>query len=70
MDNIKYPKNEDRWFHYFTSKHILMFLMTSNHSRDWYYLYEFVDGKFVKLGKGKSPTELEDRFQVDKRLRS
>ncbi len=70
MDNIKYPKNEICWFHYFTSKHILMFLMTSNNSREWYYLYEFKDGKFVKLGRGKSPTELENKFEVEKQLKA
>lgn len=70
MNNIKYPKGESRWFHYFTSSHVLMFLITSNPSREWYYLYEFVDGAFIRLGKAKSPIELEKRFCVDERLKS
>lgn len=70
MNGIKYPKNELIWFHYFNRNHIFMFLSTSNLSREWYYLYELIDGKLVKLGKGKSPTELEERFDVDNRLKT
>lgn len=70
MENIKYPKNELVWFHYYNKNHIFMFLSTSNQSRDWYYLYEFVDGKLNKLGKGKSPTELENKFNIEQRLKT
>lgn len=69
MNNIKYPKNELIWFHYYTQNHVFMFLSTSSYSRDCYYLYEFIDGKLVRLGKGKSPLELEDKFNVEQRLK-
>lgn len=70
MKDIKYPKNELIWFHYFNSNHVFMFLSTSSQSRDWYYLYEFKDGRLIKLGKGRSPIELEERFKVDERLKA
>lgn len=38
--------------------------MTSKPIRDFYFLYEVVDGEFKKLGKAKNPTELEEKFKV------
>ena len=32
-------------------------------------LYELVDGEFKKLGKARTPKELEDKFEVSKRMR-
>lgn len=56
------------WVGYYTIDHNLLFIMTSKESRDFYYLYELVDGSFKKLGRAKSPQELEKKFEVDKRL--
>ena len=64
-----YPKGERVWVGYYTEKHELMFIMTSKEARDYYFLYELVDGKFKKLGKARSPKELEEKFEVDRRLR-
>lgn len=44
------------------------YIMTSKEARDYYFLYEVVDGKFKKLGRAKSPKELEERFEVGKRM--
>lgn len=55
---------------YYNEAHELKFILTSKEaSRDYYFLYELVDGEFRKLGRSKSPKELEDKFGVDKRLR-
>ena len=43
--------------------------MTSKEARDYYFLYELVDGKLKKLGKARSPKELEEKFDVEKRIR-
>lgn len=65
----KYPKSERVWVGYYNQAHELKFIITSKESRDFYYLYELVDGEFRKLGRSKSPKELEEKFEVDKKLR-
>lgn len=39
-----------------------VFIMTSNKTRDAYYLYDAISNK--KLGKSKNPTDLEKKFDV------
>lgn len=64
-----YPKGEHVWVGYYTEKHELMFIITTKEStRDFYYLYELADGKFRRLGKSRSPRELEEKFEVDKKI--
>ena len=53
---------------YYDSHHELRFILTSKDSRDFYSLYELVDGNFRKLGKARSPTELEEKFRVYQRM--
>ena len=66
----KYPSGECVWVRYFTISHELKFILTSKEtSRDFYYLYELVDGEFRKLRRSRSPRELEDKFEVDRKLR-
>ena len=65
----KYPKSERVWVGYYNRAHELKFIITSKELRDFYYLYELVDGEFRKLGRSKSPKELEEKFEVDKKLR-
>lgn len=66
----KYPKGERVWVGYYNQAHELKFIVTSKETmRDYYFLYELVDGEFRKLGKSRSPKELEDKFDVDKKLR-
>lgn len=45
-----------------------MFLITSKVVRDFYYLYEIKEDKLVRLGKSASPVELEERFNIKKRI--
>lgn len=67
----KCPKGERAWVGYYNQSNELMFIVTSKEtSRDYYFLYELVDGEFRKLGRSKSPKELEEKFEVDKKLRS
>lgn len=69
LEKMIYPKGETVWVGYYSKEHELLFIMTSKESsRDFYYLYQVVDGKFVKLGKAKSSKELEEKFEVDKKM--
>lgn len=61
---MKYPKGETVWVSYYNSDAELLFIITSKAIRDYYFLYEVVDGEFKKRGKAKNPTELEERFNV------
>ncbi len=65
----KYPKGERVWVGCYNKAHELKFIITSKEARDFYFLYELVDGEFRKLGRSKSPKELEEKFEVDKKLR-
>lgn len=68
MAELAYPKGETVWVGYYNRDHELLFIMTSKEARDFYFLYELADGKFKKLGRSKSPKELEERFEVGKRM--
>lgn len=66
----KYPKGEHIWVGYYNTSNELKFIVTSKEtSRDYYFLYELVGATFRKLGRSKSPRELEEKFEVDKKLR-
>ena len=66
---MKYPKNETVWMTYYDSAGTLQFFMTSKAARDYYYLYAVKDDStFVKLGKARSPAELEKKYDVDKKI--
>ncbi len=66
---MTYPRGEIVWTGYHNRAGDLMFIMTSKESRDYYYLYEVSDGEFKKLGKAKSPPELEEKYRVHERMR-
>ena len=61
------PKNEKMWWLYRNKRGEPIFLMTSKKtSRDNYYLYEVTsDGALNKLGRAKTPPELEEKFHVN-----
>ena len=65
-----YPKGERVWTSYYNLSNELLFIITSKPARDFFFLYELVDGVFKKLGKSKSPLELEERFNVRERMRT
>ena len=65
MAELKYPKGEKGWVSYYNRSGKLIFIMTSKeNSRDWYFLYEVDGDKLKKLGKARTPPELEDRYDV------
>lgn len=69
MSEPKYPKGEQVWVSYYNADNELVFILTSKEStRDCYFLYELVNGAFKKLGKDKSPKELERKFNVAKKI--
>ena len=62
---IKYPKNEIVWTEYVVNG-VPRFIMTSKESRDYYFLYNVgEDGSVEKLGKARTPTELEEKYKVN-----
>ena len=66
--HVKYPKGEIVWTEY-SKNGKAIFLMTSKESRDFYFLYKVNDdGTAEKLGRGKSPIELEEKFNVNESL--
>jgi len=70
MTKPKQIKGERVWVGYYNQAHELMFVITSKElNRDYYFLYECVNGEFKKLGKARSPLELEEKFQVIERMR-
>lgn len=56
---LNYPKGEIIWVGHHDIDGNLRYITTSKPARDYYFLYELVDGKFVKLGKDKDPSVLE-----------
>ena len=64
---IQYPKGEHVWERIFNTGQIPVIIVTSKQQRDYYYLYELKDGKYVKLGRGRNPRELKEKYQVDRR---
>lgn len=65
---IRYPKGEDVCVTCCGTSGAPMFLITSKPMTGYYFLYEFTETGLTKLGKGQSPLELEERFQVKKRM--
>jgi hypothetical protein len=52
-------KNEIVWLHGQGEDGNLKYIITSNIDRSWYYIY---DKDYQKLGKAKTPTELEKKY--------
>ena len=59
---VQYPKDEKVWVSYFDVDHKLHFIITSKVARDFYFLYELRNGKFVKVSKNKNPVALEEKI--------
>lgn len=71
QSKIKYPKGEIVWVGYYDSSHNLRFIITSKQNREHYFLYKVIDNmELKKLGKSKSPKELEDKYMVYKEMRN
>lgn len=68
ISKVVYPRNEFVWVQYFNNADELEYIITSKQLRDCYYLYEFVDGSFNRLGKAQSPVDLEMKYKVVERI--
>lgn len=58
----KYPRGEIVWISHYDKDNNLRYITTSKPTRDLYFLYELTDDGFVKLGKDKNPTVLEEKY--------
>jgi hypothetical protein len=58
----EYPNGEVVWVSICDSPDHVRYIITSKKTRDTYFLYELVNGKYVKRGKGANPLELEERY--------
>ena len=60
---LTYPKGEAIWVQYHTKDGTLKYIVTTKTGdRNIYYMYELDGTGFKKLGRGKSPAELEERY--------
>ena len=64
----KNPKGEIVWVGHYDINHELKFITTSKPARDYYFLYEVINGAFVKLGKDRNPKNLEEKFITPEKL--
>ena len=70
MNKMPFPKGETVWVCYCGADGALKFIVTTKAgNRDYYFLYEWKNEKFVKLGKSRSPVDLEERYKVPEKLR-
>jgi hypothetical protein len=53
---------------YFNKDGTQQFVITSKEARDFYFLYKSSGKLFEKLGRAKSPVDLEGKFGVSKNL--
>lgn len=65
---LKYPKGECGCVRYVNISGQLMFVLTTKNNTDSYFLYEVTENGLVKLGKGKNPYELEEKFDIRNKL--
>lgn len=56
------PKTETIWLTFETAKGEKYYTTAKTHNRDYYYLYKLVDDKAQKLGRAKTPIELEEKY--------
>lgn len=61
---VQDPKGEIVWVRYFDLCGCPKFLLTSKPSREYYLLYKIDGDKLIKLGRAKTPIELEEKYGV------
>ena len=63
MSEVKgIPKSERIWVKQTTVSGDVFYTTSKDMDRSVYFLYKMCDGKAVKVGKNKSPLELERQF--------
>lgn len=56
------PKTEKRWVKRTTIKGEVFYITSKENDRSYYFIYKMEGDKAVKLGKSKSPVELEGKY--------
>lgn len=56
------PKTERIWTRRTTKSKDVYITTSKQNDRTYYFMYKIVDGKAVKLGKSKSPLELDRKY--------
>ena len=57
------PKGERVWMVFTNTEGIPLYFITSKESREYYYMYQVLaDGSAKRLGRDRSPLELENKF--------
>lgn len=56
------PRTEHIWLTNTTASGEVFYITSKENSRDTYYIYRKTDSGVEKLGKGKSPPELEKKY--------
>lgn len=56
------PKSEHIWTMHTTSNGDVFYTTAKENDRSMYFIYKMIDGKAVKLGKNKSPLELDRKY--------
>ena len=65
VKSMKCPKGEHAWMGYYNQEGELMFVLTTKEfDRAWFFMYENQNGTLKKLGKAKTPSELEEKYHV------
>lgn len=66
---MKIPRGETAWVNYKDKDGRVMFVLTSKAARDFYFMYRVCeDGSLTKLGKSKSPPDLEQKYKVNEQI--
>lgn len=68
QSEAKYPKGEDVCVVCCKRGGEPLFLVTTKPLTGYFFLYEFTGDGLKKLGKGLSPLELEEKFDVKRRM--
>ena len=63
-------KGERQEVDYYDRAGVLRYVLTSSPTRDTFYLYAVTGEKMSRLGKGTSPTELEEQYDVANHLKA
>lgn len=61
-EKIKTPKGEEVWVFGYDAGRLLYFVTTKQNTRSPFYIYKVDGDSYQKLGSGKSPTLLEDKY--------
>ena len=69
MHSLKVPKGEHAWTGYYNKEDELLFVLTTKqYDPSWFFLYENQGGELKKLGKAKTPAELEEKYKVTEKM--